>query len=1475
MKEQPDKIAEKIAVFAQGGTVYIDKIIIDSQGKELSKKTIQLDWRLICQQVLQQQKNLRKRITERGFELNIYVPLGLVERKKQQRRKQQEDPNKDQVFELEETLITKEYHHNAFLIEIIGETGRENQRIAITGEPGAGKTTLLHKIATWIEEHQKGLPILIPLVALEKQTLEDYLLNNWLKKAEEFIQKEDRQDKTALKEALKERFREGGVWLLLDGLDEMAANSSGGVLTTIVQYLEGWITQARIILTSRLNVWDEQKTNPLSGFKTFRTLQFTDKQVTEFIEGWFAVAESSHTLKDVATQTKPADAGSQILAREGGLSPYSPRLQPAGILELQNKLKEPQYQSIQELIHNPLRLAMLCEVWYNNPGELPETKAQLYERYIRDYYNEWKSEQHQLSQDIDKQEELNKKLGELALQQLDSEVRFRIPRKTAYKLMGKELFNLACEVGWLNIVDREKETDEIVYAFYHPSFQEYFAATVIDDWDYFLPRKHKNKPVQGKKYRIFEDKWKEPFLLWLGRGDVEKNKKEALIEKLVTFKDGCGKWRNKGAYEYRAYCLAAMGVREFKQCSRTEEIVKQIVNWLCPSDLKSSSFLESYYFFYDYLSKAFFFKTIVLKKIMQATLLETERETAINALLALIQTSQSKETRRDAVETLAQIAPEIAPSKLIQTSQDEKTRRDAVETLAQIAPEIAPGNEKALDVLLALIQTSQDEKTHRDAAKSLAQIAPGNEKALDVLLVLIQTSKYDWIRRDAVETLGKIAPGNQKALDALVALIQPSEYDSTPHYAAQTLGIIARGNSKVIAALEALIQTAQDDSTRLKAAIILGKIAPGNQKAIDVLLALIQTSEYDWIRRDAAETLGKIARGNSKAIAALEALIQPSQSEWTRAYAAIILGKIAPDNEKTIDALVALIQTSQSEWIRGDAAKSLGEITPGNQKAIDALVALIQTTSQFNRTVFYGAKFLLEIAPRNKRTINELVALIQPPRFPSTLFYAEKSLGRIASGNQKAIAALEALIQTSQSDSTVFYAANILEEIAPGNEKTIDALVALIQPSQSEWTRAYAAIILVKIAPGHEKTIDALVTLIQTSQSDSTVFYTANILEEIAPGHEKTINALVALIQTSQSDEICRLAVETIGKIAPGHEKTIDALVALIQTSQSEWTRAYAAKSLVKIAPDNQKAINALVALIQTSQSEETRHYAARCLAQIAPDNQKAIDALEALISTSQDDRIRRYAALSLGKIAPGKQKAIDALVALISTSQDDWIRRDAARCLVQIAPDNQKAIAALETLIQTSQDEWTRRDAAECLVQIAFGNQKAIDALEYLIETSEDEETRLKAAQSLGKIAPGNEKAIAALVAILIKIETSLAHPYETGFDAAESLTQILTKSEMKKAITNLRKGIPTITRKIWLYFSFYPYIFLIFWHCAEKLPYPEFYQAWDDRRHHWFKPLMIILLSGSVAGTFIYTQSQTSPPPVPHFPQPEINLK
>ena len=140
-----------------------------------------IDWRKIFHQTLKEQlkKYVRHNATERGFEVNVHVPLGLLERKQQQRRDKHSAP--ENPYELEKEVIVKTYEHDAFLQEVIGEQSTEKKKhIGIIGEAGAGKTTLLSKVAKYLKDETAYLPIWISLANLQGETLENYLLETWL-----------------------------------------------------------------------------------------------------------------------------------------------------------------------------------------------------------------------------------------------------------------------------------------------------------------------------------------------------------------------------------------------------------------------------------------------------------------------------------------------------------------------------------------------------------------------------------------------------------------------------------------------------------------------------------------------------------------------------------------------------------------------------------------------------------------------------------------------------------------------------------------------------------------------------------------------------------------------------------------------------------------------------------------------------------------------------------------------------------------------------------------------------------------------------------------------------------------------------------------------------------------------------------------------------------------------------------------------
>ncbi|HSF75053.1 MAG TPA: NACHT domain-containing protein, partial [Microcoleus sp.] len=604
-----------------------------------SHKLDEFDWRDICDKVVATQQ-LRRQATAQQYELNIYVPLGLMERPKtpNPRPNATGDESRQKEPELQ---IVQTYKDDAFFQKVIAENRTEKgKHIAIIGEPGAGKTTLLGELAERLPKNSPDFPICIRLADLRESTIEDYLLDNWLKKALHFIDADAENVTPEIRKALKQLFRQGKVWLLLDGVDEMVAESPVQALAKIREQLTDWVGKARVVLTCRLNVWDATISNTLTNFETYKTLEFEPNDVDEFIRQWF---------EEASQDEKRRNSDNETFWREQGK-------------RLTKELKLPQKERIKELVRNPLRLSMLCQSWcVTTEQELPETKAALYEQFTT-YFFEWKQEEFQQKQRVLKetdQKPIQQALAKLALAAMESTNRFRIDQEFAIEQMEEEWFNLAGELGWLVLVDRDTRTKKPVYAFYHPTFQEYFAACAIGDWHDFLNHVPQN-PKQGI-YRIFEPQWREVILLWLGRWEIEAKKKQEFIDALVNFEDGYGEGLkgvvkeyfgrttfiykiDKGLYEYRAYFLATLAIAEVQDYSIIDEIIGQIVKWV--------------FGYFDIEKQKWVAFLNVISNTAREALQQTHRPKAIAALVQLLNSPHLNDyIRRLVAESLGKIDP--------------------------------------------------------------------------------------------------------------------------------------------------------------------------------------------------------------------------------------------------------------------------------------------------------------------------------------------------------------------------------------------------------------------------------------------------------------------------------------------------------------------------------------------------------------------------------------------------------------------------------------------------------------------------------------------------------------------------------------------------------------------------------------------------------------------------------------------------
>ncbi|PSB33686.1 HEAT repeat domain-containing protein [Stenomitos frigidus] len=701
----------------------------------------------------------------------LYLPLGLVERKRRESRHDSSsaDPQLDEAEDAESPLSLEAFFER---LQAAGQ-----QRVAIVGEPGAGKTTLLQKIATWLLE-QQSLPIWVSLADLQGATLEHYLLHDWLKQATRKL-----SVAPELQEAFAEQFQQGRVWLLLDAIDEMALDAATA-LTSLSRQLRGWLADAHVVLTCRSNVWDGGK-NALAAFTTYGNLSFSignggrEDQVGQFIDRWF---QDNPSLGD----------------------------------RLRQALDDPKRKRISATVKNPLRLALLCRTWSLTQGTLPQTKALLYQQFVETIYD-WKQDRFPTT--LTQRQQLNEALGQVALQALlQPETRFRLSHTFAQTAFAQslELMSLALQLGWLNQVGLSTNTGEKVYAFYHPTFQEYFAAQSLADWHFFFDPAH--------AYPVFNPHWREVILLWFGRMDIAIADKEAFIQALITFDDRCG-----GFYSHRAYFLAAAGLAEFPQSIHAQSILSQLLQWrfgVFPPSVCEGA---------------------------RVALLQTDRTLAIAALEQFIQITENPFARWQSAYTLGKTLDPGNPlaiaalTQLSDTLQNETLRLQVLESLGKIAPD----HSVFIQSLEQLLASTQQGNVRRRAAYSLGKMNAGHPKAIATLEQIIQSTTNATLRLRTAENLLTLDPAHALAMAVLASMQKPLAKTSRKRLKAAP----SQDLDHLITTLEHRLATATDAAHQRRLAYRLATLQPGHPQAIDGLLQLLLAKETPTLYKRVVEDL--------------------------------------------------------------------------------------------------------------------------------------------------------------------------------------------------------------------------------------------------------------------------------------------------------------------------------------------------------------------------------------------------------------------------------------------------------------------------------------------------------------------------------------------------------------------------------------------------------------------------------------------
>ncbi len=751
---------------------------------------------------------------------------------------------------------------------------------------------------------------------------------------------------------------------------------------------------------------------------------------------------------------------------------------------------------------------------------MPKTKATLYQQYIEEYFYRWK--QHpQLADDLDKQEELHAYLSKLALKAIDKKLPLR--KKFAHEVMSKSLFQLACDVGWLNWVYKDAETGEDVYAFFHLTFQEYFAACGIDDWHFFLKHDNNNpQPLPGNVYRIFEPQWREVILLWLGREKEElRSHKEELIRALAEFKDEWG-----GFYRCRAYFLAAAGLAEFSNFSDqslADEILTQLVKWAFGISKREERYWQ--------------IRRNPFEEKAREVLEEADRNPTIQKLTQLLHNPL------EWLYSQEQFARFLEENDTLQAAYDGKNLDSS-----------KPGVEEALkSKLWRIIQLGY---LSCQVAEFLGRIDPGNSEAIYTLIELLRSDLYEiklehfqYIRQQAAENLGKIAPEN--SLEAINALTD-------------------------------LLSFTQDGCTCWQAAESLAKISPSHSDAIKVWVKLVGISQEANIPRSQYLNLENLDSENSQTLKELRALLSTCQDEHIRWKVADCLREIDPSNLQAKNVLIDLLSTAHDEHIRWKVADSLWREQNSDNEIdiiINALIELV-CTSQESELLEEVALLLEKIGAGKLEVIDALTQLLHTSQDGETCVLVAEVLGNITSDKTQTIKALTELMH-SREEIVCVCAASSLLEIDPDNQKALKTIIELLCKSQDDRVRNSLVELFSPICAKNSKAINSLTGLLRTIQDDHTcllatqcLMHTTCCYMRIAPKTE-AVNALIKLLNSQEEESRCKAAEQLLDYIEKIElrkyrviKAVINALIELRHTSKDKKI-IYSAIELVRRIPQD------------------------------------------------------------------------------------------------------------------------------------------------------------------------------------------------------------------------------------------------------------------------------------------------------------------
>ena len=367
------------------------------------------------------------------------------------------------------------------------EVANQKQYLMLLGGPGVGKSTFLRKVGLEALKGKEGkfthkcIPVFLELKRFTEEQIS----------IETLITDEFRVCRFPHPERMVRKALESGKLLVLfDGLDEVPAANVDNVIEKIGDFVDRY-RQNRFIASCRVAAYK----GGLGQFTAVEMADFDDSQIKGYIDNWFASTPDQHRRR-LDEDMKTAEQCWKALNAIG-------------------------HHPTKELARSPLLLTLLCMV-YDNSQNFPRNRADLYEKALSIFLEEWAAEKRvrrseSINQHLDISDE-KRMLSEIAARNFEENRLFFTKDELIDQIQqfgegdantpptfnaSKILETIAIDQGLF--VERISGS----YSFSHLTFQESLTASYIV---------RDTRSIQGLvKTHLHDEQWREVFLLTAGR----------------------------------------------------------------------------------------------------------------------------------------------------------------------------------------------------------------------------------------------------------------------------------------------------------------------------------------------------------------------------------------------------------------------------------------------------------------------------------------------------------------------------------------------------------------------------------------------------------------------------------------------------------------------------------------------------------------------------------------------------------------------------------------------------------------------------------------------------------------------------------------------------------------------------------------------------------------------------------------------